>query len=92
VNICREFFQADVLFGQAHNFIDFKNSILDQVVISGDVASFSALTSYTDGLLGRLSKDTVVSLFQRILLLALRCHQFRVADLAGEVNVSVRSL
>jgi AraC-like DNA-binding protein len=92
VEVYRDFFQADVLFGQADNFIDFKSSILNQVVVGGDVASFSALTSYADGLLGQSSENAIVSQLQHILPSALRCHQFRVADLAGELNISVRSL
>ena len=91
-DVYREFFQAEVLFGQEYNFIDFKSSMLNQVVVGGDVASFSALTSYADGLLGIASGNTIVLQLQRILPPALRRHQFRVADLANELNISVRTL
>jgi len=91
-NVYSDFFQAEVLFGQEHNFIDFKSSMLSQAVVGGDVASFSALTSYADGLLGVASGNTIVLQLQRILPPALRRHQFRVADLANELNISVRTL
>jgi len=92
VNIYREFFQAEVLFGQAHNFIEFKSDMLEQSVVGGDMASFTALTAYADGLLGGASHNTIVLQLQRMLPPALRRHQFRVADLANELNISVRTL
>jgi len=88
----REYFQTEVLFGQTHNFIDIKSSVLDQVVVNGDVASFSALTSYADGLLGEENKNTTVLQLRRLLPGALSQHQYRVDDLANELNVSVRTL
>jgi len=91
-HVYRDFFQAEVVFGQSQNFIDIKSSVLDQAVVGGDVASFSALTSYADGLLGEESKDLTVLQLRRLLPGALRQHQYRIDDLANELCVSVRTL
>ena len=92
INAYRDFFQAEVVFGQKFNFLDFKSSILDQAVLGGDMASFSALTAHADCLLKDSSKGTIVVQLKRILPRALRQHQFRVDDLADELNISVRTL
>lgn len=91
-HVYRELFQAELVFGQSHNFIEIKTSVLDQVVVNGDVASFSALTSYADGLLIEENKHTTVLQLRRLLPGALRQHKYRVDDLANELNMSVRTL
>jgi len=90
--VYRDFFQTDIVFGQSHNFIDIKSSVLDQAVVGGDMASFSVLTSYADGLLGEECKNSTVLHLRHLLPGALRQHQYRVEDLANELNVSVRTL
>ena len=90
--VYNEFFQTDVLFNQACNFIDIKSSILDLAVVGGDMASFSALTSYADSLLADKDKGSVILQLQRVLPRALGKHQFKVDDLASELNISVRTL
>jgi len=92
VQVYRDFFHVDVKFGQKNNYIRVKNEVLDRSIIGGDVASFSALTSYADNLLLEEAQNSIVWQLKSILPDALRRQAFRVEDLARFLAMSPRSL
>jgi AraC-like DNA-binding protein len=89
----QDFFNVEILYNQAYNFICIKNEVLGMKLANADITSFSALTSHADSLLlSRETKKSIIWQLKKILPDALRHQSFRIEDLASQMNISTRTL
>jgi len=89
----KDFFGAELLFGQATNSIVVDSNILDWPVLNGDTTSFNALTTYAETLLNsRDHKQDIIYQIKSILPESLRRQSFRIDDVAKQLNMSSRTL
>ena len=89
----KDFFNAPVQFDQPVNSITVKSEALAWPVLNGDSASFDVLRSHAEKLLlTRNSQQDIIWQLKSILPAALRGQAFRIDDVAGQLNMSARTL
>ncbi|MFD2231941.1 AraC family transcriptional regulator [Alkalimarinus sediminis] len=87
------FFDTDIQYNQPVNAVVVESSVLAWPVLNGDVASFDALTSHAESLLNaRDSQRDLVWQLKSSLPEALRRQTYRIEEVAGQLNMSVRTL
>lgn len=91
--IYRDFFNAEVRFEQSRNAIAVKSEVVAWPVLNGDAASFDALTAHAETLLqSRAGQQDIIWQLKSILPEALRSQRFHIEQVAGELNMSARTL
>lgn len=91
--LLKTFFDSEIQYNQPDNSVVVNTDVLDWPVSNGDVASFDVLTSHADTLLNtRMNKRDIVWQLKSILSEALRKQTYRIEDVAGQLNMSTRTL
>ena len=87
------FFDTDIQYNQPENSVMVDSDVLAWPVVNGDVASFDALTSHAEALLNaRDSHRDLVWQLKSSLPEALRRQAYRIEEVAGQLNMSARTL